>query len=118
MGTKYSAQQFIEAIHSTGGIISVIASRVGCDWHTVRRYIDGYPTVRQAYKDERHKITDVAQHNIIKAIRDGDLQMSKWWLQVMDNDFTPKQELDLLSGGQPITIREVVVELPPESETG
>jgi len=118
MGTKYSAQQFIEAVHGTGGIISGIASRVGCDWHTVRRYIDEYPTVRQAYEDERHKITDEAQHNIVEAIRGGDLQVSKWWLQVMDKDFTPKQELDLSSGGKPIIIREVVVELPPETETG
>ena len=97
----YTAQQFIDAIPGTGGVISSIAAKVGCAWHTAKKYIDNFTTVNQAWSNERNKITDKAQHNIIKAINGGDLQMSKWWLQVMDPEFTPttRSEITGAKGG-------------------
>lgn len=92
---KFTVQQFKDAIPGTGGIVSAIAGRVGCDWHTAREYIDKYPSVKQVWSDERSKINDKAKHNVIKAINDGDLQMSKWWLQVMDDEFLPRQRSEV-----------------------
>lgn len=105
----YTAQQFISAIPGTGGIITAIANKVGCAWHTAKKYIDEYATVRTAWQNERNRITDIAQDNIIVSVIDGDLQMSKWWLQVMDNDFNPPQKQEV-SGplGSPIEIIEIV----------
>ena len=57
---NYTAAQFIKAIEDSGGIISTIARRVGCDWHTAKRYIEEYATVQQAYQDERNKVIDIA----------------------------------------------------------
>lgn len=96
MGNKYTASQFIKAIPGTGGIITAIAERIGCNWYTVRRYIDRHPTVKTAWEAERHKITDKARHNIIKAISEppGDLATSKWWVTVMDDDFRPPQRIE------------------------
>lgn len=103
---KYTAQQFIDAIPGTGGVVSAIAERVGCAWNTAKKYIDEYATVKQAWQNERHYITDMAQDNIIGAVKDGDLQMSKWWLQVMDEEFNPpqRQEISGTDGG-PIDIK-------------
>lgn len=85
--------------------MSAIAQAVGCDWHTARKYIDEHPTVKQAWENERNKITDKARHNIVKAIHDGDLQLSKWWLQVMDDEFVPRQRNELTGvDGGPIII--------------
>jgi hypothetical protein len=92
---SYKAQDFLKAIPGTGGIVSALAERVGCDWHTARRYIDTHATVKEAWEAERNKITDKARHNIVKAIGDGDLQMSKWWLQVMDAEFVPRAKAEL-----------------------
>jgi len=92
--SRYSAKKFIAAIPGTGGIISALADKVGCTWHTARNYIRDYPTVAEAWEAERNKITDKARHNIVKSIHDGDLQMSKWWLQVMDEEFVPRQMVD------------------------
>lgn len=92
---KYSAGQFIKAIKGSGGVISAIADAVGCDWHTAKRYIEDLPTVKAAWEAERNKITDKARHNIIKAIGEGDLQMSKWWLQVMDEEFVERNRTEL-----------------------
>ena len=89
---QFTAAQFIKAIPGTGGIVTALAERVGCGWHTAKRYIEDYVTVAEAWEAERNRITDKAKHNIIKAINGGDLQNSKWWLQVMDAEFIPKQE--------------------------
>jgi hypothetical protein len=92
MANSYTAKQFIDAIPKTGGVISDIAKKVGCSWHTAKKYIEEYTTVQEAYQAEKNRITDIARNNIIKAIERNDLQMSKWWLQVMDAEFIPKQE--------------------------
>jgi len=102
LSNRYTADKFIAAIPGSGGIISAIADRVGCDWHTAKKYIHKHPTVEAAWEAERNKITDKARHNIIRAIQEGDLQMSKWWIQVMDPEFSPS--LDIKSGGEAIKI--------------
>lgn len=89
---NYTAKQFIDAIPGTGGIVSSLAEKVDCDWHTAKKFITDFPTVNKAWQNERNKITDKAEHNIIKSIQDNDLQMSKWWLQVMRDEFTTKSK--------------------------
>jgi hypothetical protein len=107
---KFTARQFIAAIPGSGGVVSQIAAAVGCDWHTARRYIDNHATVKEAWDAERHSITDKARHNILKAIDKGDLMMSKWWLQVMDDEFVPRSKSEHAGkdGGPLVTIIEYV----------
>ena len=84
----FTAAQFIKAIPGTGGIISTIAKRVGCEWHTAKKYIDEYPTINLAYQNEKHSIDDKAVSNIYKAIAEGDLGTSKWWASMkLGKDF-------------------------------
>lgn len=77
---QYTASQFIDAIKNSGGIVSTIAARVGCDWYTAKRYIDGMPTVAQAYADECEAVLDLAESKIIMSIKDGDTHDAKWYL--------------------------------------
>ena len=103
---KYTAQQFIDAIPGTGGVVSAIADKVGCAWDTAKKYLTEYATVNRAWENERSKITDRAEHNIVGAIKDGDLQMSKWWLQVMRDEFVPRERREHTGeGGGPIELR-------------
>ena len=102
---RYTAGQFIEAMRGTGGIVSALADKVGCTWHTARAAIDRWPTVNQAWQNERAKVTDLAQRNVIKAIKDEDLPTSKWWLQLMDDQFVPREKREITgSGGDAIRI--------------
>ena len=90
----YTAKQFIDAIPGTGGIISTIAKRVGCQWHTAKKYIENYPTIQQAYDNEKHHVDDAAVSVIYKAIAEGDLATAKWWASMkMGKEFhtTEKQ---------------------------
>lgn len=76
----FTAAQFIEAIPGTGGIISTIAKRVGCEWSTAKRYIFDYPTITQAYNDECEAVNDLAESVLITNIKNGDSADAKWWL--------------------------------------
>jgi hypothetical protein len=104
---QFTAKQFTDAIPGTGGIIAAIAKRVGCDWHTAKRYIDTLPTVRQAYEDECSGIDDLAESTVIRAIKEGDVGSAKWWLEKRRRDkFADRQEI-VVSGGDaaiPITL--------------
>jgi len=76
----YTAEQFINAIPGSGGIISTIAKRVGCRWSTAKKYIEQHTSVKQAYEDEKSVIDDVAESIVITAIKKGDVSTAKWWL--------------------------------------
>ena len=78
----YKAKQFIEAIKGSGGIISEIARRVGCDWHTAKIWIDNKPTVGQAYHDECEAVNDLATGVIVKAIKSNDIGNSKLFISL------------------------------------
>ena len=77
---QLKAQQFIDAIPGTGGIVSAIARKVGCSWHTAKKYIDEYVTVQAAYRAECEGVIDLAESTIIKAIQGGDASTAKWYL--------------------------------------
>jgi len=66
---QYKAQEFIDAIPGTGGIVTTIAKRVGCAWHTAAKYIERYATVKEAYQCELEKNLDVAEAIIIDNLK-------------------------------------------------
>jgi len=83
MGSKYTAQQFINAIDGSGGIITTIAERVGCEWNTAKRWIEGHSTVKRAYDDECERLVDVAESVIHSSICDErDVHTAKWYLKM------------------------------------
>ena len=114
MTRKFSTKKFIAAIPGTGGIISAIASNMKCDWHTAKKYIEENEVIKIAWDDEKNHITDKARFNIIKAISDDkDIQLSKWWLQVMDDEFIEKQRTELTGkDGDPLPPAIINVYLP------
>lgn len=83
MGTgtsKYTVQDFIDAIPGTGGIVSAIARKVGCDWATANKWVNEYPTVKRVYDAECESMLDLAESVILKNIKDGDTADAKWYL--------------------------------------
>lgn len=80
MSNRYKATDFIVAIPGSGGIISTIAKRVGCDWWTARRAIDSMPTVKEVYDSESETVLDMAESVLLKNIKEGDSADAKWYL--------------------------------------
>lgn len=92
----YNVQRFIDAIPGSGGIISTIARRVGCEWHTANNYIRKYPTVQAAYNDEVESTLDEAEGVVLNAIHeDRDVTTAKWYLVMKGKHrgYTERQEI-------------------------
>tara|TARA_Y100000310_G_scaffold345738_1_gene469064 strand:- start:7537 stop:8001 length:465 start_codon:yes stop_codon:yes gene_type:complete len=71
-GRKYSTEQMIRAIRETRGLLSIAAERLGCHPDTIRAYARRYPTIAKAIKEERERMTDVAELSLYNKIQDGE----------------------------------------------
>lgn len=104
---QFTAQQFIDQIPGSSGIISTIAKRVGCSWLVARKYIDNYPTIKAAFEAERESLLDIAEsvvaNNIKLALKQqqagaglADSQDAKWVLSRLGKHrgYSDKQEVD------------------------
>ena len=78
MGKHYSVKQFEAAIPGSGGIITTIARRVGCSWHTAASYLKDSPTLARLYEDEASTIDDLAESVVIKSMQEGDINAAIW----------------------------------------
>lgn len=105
---SYKVQDFIAAIPGTGGVITHIAQKVGCTWHTAKKYVTGYSTVQRAYDNECEKVLDAAETAIISVIMppkdkaqragwEADLPTVKWYLTMKGGGrgYAPKRRLDI-----------------------
>lgn len=77
---QYTAQDFINAMPNTGGVVSAIAEKVGCAWNTADKYIKEHPTVAQAWRNERERIVDMAEMALFKKVKEGESWAIKYTL--------------------------------------
>lgn len=101
----YTTEQFIKAIPGTGGIITAVAKKVGCDWYTAKKYITHYATVQTAYQAERETVKDEVETALIVEAKGGESWAVKYYLstQAKDRGYSEKQEIDLVSGGESLS---------------
>lgn len=66
---RYVVKNFQDAIPGSGGVVSTIAARVGCDWHTVIAWLEKSPTLAQLYNDECEKTIDKAESVVLANIQ-------------------------------------------------
>lgn len=71
MSEQIKAQEFLDAIPGSGGMITTIAKRVRCSRPTVYKAMERYPTVKQAIEDERDKNIDLAETKLLEQINEG-----------------------------------------------
>jgi hypothetical protein len=76
----YTEKKVLAAIKGSGGIITTIANRIGCEWHTAKKLTQKWQSTRDAYKDERETILDMSESAILKSIKEGNTQDAKWLL--------------------------------------
>ena len=111
---KYKVADFEKVIPGTGGIITTIATKLGCTWHTASKYIKNSPKLSEMVEGEANKIDDMAESVVINAIKDKDVQTAKWWLERRKRSvFATRTEMTG-ENGEPIPIKFVEVVLPPE----
>ncbi|GAG17088.1 unnamed protein product, partial [marine sediment metagenome] len=94
----FLAQDFIDAIPGTGGIITDIAKEVGCCWNTAKKFITNFATVKAAYDQEVESVLDSAEVVIIDDIKKGkDVQTAKWFLTMKgaNRGYAPTQRREI-----------------------
>lgn len=55
---QYTAQQMIDALIAKKGMKTIAARYLGCDYKTLQRYIEKYPTVHQAWAESQEVTGD------------------------------------------------------------
>lgn len=111
-GRQYTAAVFIKAIKGSGGIVSTIARRVGCDFKTAKSYITDMPTVARAYDNECETVADMAESVLVKSIQEGDTGDAKWYLsRIRREKYATLEKMEHQgAGGGPVEIRIVYEE--------
>ena len=82
MGRKriLKKKELLDAIKGSYGIISTIAGRLHCDWHTVDDAIKLYPEAIRAIADEKEATLDFVEGKAISRINEGDGTMIRFYL--------------------------------------
>lgn len=95
---RYSKSQIRKALHDNNGLETYAAKQLGCTYKTIRNYINRYPELAEEVFALRCKVSDIAQNNIMVAINNGDIDISKWWLGHMRKElFGAHASLDVKS---------------------
>lgn len=105
---KYTAGHFIKAIKGSKGVISVIASRVPCDRSTVYRFIEDYPTVKQALHDEREGLKDFAESKLFQQMNIGNMTAIIFYLKTQARDRGYVEKINIEGNVQIEIINQVV----------
>lgn len=70
---KYSAEQVIEAIKQSNGIITTAAKALGCARGTINNYVNKYVTVADALEETRETTLDFVENQLMKQIQNNNL---------------------------------------------
>ncbi len=68
----FTEKEVLKAISDSGGIISKIAEKLTCDWHTAKTYIEKFEKTKLAYSAETESVLDIAESKLIENIQDND----------------------------------------------
>src|ERR671913_451964 len=69
---KYTAEQMIDALAESMGMISPAARKLGCSRDTIRRYLAEYPEIAEAIEDANEEVNDIAELKLLDAIKRGE----------------------------------------------
>ena len=82
MAHNYTQEEVIDAIKGSNGIITLVASRLGCSYHTAERYIHKTQGAEQALEDETDKVLDLAENKLYESIKNGERWAVKFFLMM------------------------------------
>jgi hypothetical protein len=92
---RYTAQQVIEALRTSRGLISIAAQKLQCDVDTVSNYCKKFPTVEQAKQESRVTLLDLAESRLWEAIDRGEGWAVAFCLKTLGRSRGYGERLDL-----------------------
>lgn len=108
----YTAQQMVEALESSRGLVSVAAKRMRCSPTTIRAYAKKHKSVAEAMRDQRAEVTDMAEAALFKAISNGEAWAVCFYLKTQGKDRGYVERTEQHQSGD-ITIRVEYADVDP-----
>lgn len=90
-----SKEKILKAIKGSHGIISTVADKLKCEWHTAQTHINKHDETKQALIDENEAFGDFVELKAMGRIKDDSEQMIRFYLatKFKKRGFTERQEI-------------------------
>lgn len=95
-----------EAIEQAGGIRTIAAQKLNVHRSTLHSFLNRHPAL-QAFADEVEEVLkDIAEAKVIQAIRAGDMQTVRWYLELKGKDRGYVRRVESTGpGGGPVEVQ-------------
>jgi hypothetical protein len=92
---QYTVADIRKALRASRGMVFLAAEKLGCSEATIRRYINRHDELKQVLREERGKMTDVAESALAKAIIEGQAWAVQFYLKTQGKNrgFTERHEV-------------------------
>lgn len=77
----YTLEEVLQAVKGSGAIMSVVATRLGCEWQTAKKYVLKYPEAVELFNSEELKGVDFAESKLLELVKNGDLNAITLYLK-------------------------------------
>lgn len=77
---RYKKNDILAAVRGSNGLVTNVARRLDCDWHTARENILRFPDVAKMFESESEEMLDLAENKVHKAISAEDMVTVRWYL--------------------------------------
>ena len=67
---RVSEERLIGCCRHSNGIVSVVATMLGVDWHTADKYIRQSPEAEKVFSAAREAVIDVAESKLLQIVND------------------------------------------------
>lgn len=94
---RFTDEEIIQALHDSYGIMTQAANRLGCSDKTIQRAVQANPDVAMAREDARKQIVDLAEHQLIGQIREGNIAAILFTLKTLGRSrgYSERHEIGL-----------------------
>ncbi len=98
--THYTVEEIIQAVQAAHGILSVAAELLHCSRTTMHKYVNRFPTVREAYLEANEIHLDLAEQKLHEKITEGNLAAVFFLLKTRGKDrgYIERTEMKISSG--------------------
>jgi len=67
---RCSVEKLVECCRRSNGIMAVVATMLGVDWHTADKYVKNCPEAQEIFLSAREAVCAVAESNLLRIIND------------------------------------------------
>lgn len=102
---KFKKEEVLRAIANSGGIIEVVARKLGADRTTVRKYLKEASEYSEAMSDAREAFKDLAENKLMTAVNNNNLTAIIFTLKTIGRDRGYVEKGDVLLSVRPPVIQ-------------